>query len=60
MWRSGPFWPFLTAENGAFCTFVLDSKVLPLMNVILKGLGNNGIFAENPLKFRLIALKLSF
>ena len=33
--------------------------MLPQKN-ILTGNGNNGVFAENPLKFKMVALKIEF
>ena len=60
LWKSSPFWPFVVAEPDIFHSFVTAREVLPDKNVIRKGYGNNGIFAENPLKFNLIALNIVF
>ena len=59
MWKSAPFWP-LVCQNYVFRDFVKDHRVLLQVNVIAAGKGNNGIFAEEPLKFKMIALKISF
>ena len=59
VWESAPFWP-LISENSVFRDFVKDHRLLPQVNVIKAGKGNNGIFAEEPLKFKMIALKISF
>ena len=60
LWRSSPFWPSLVAEPEVFHSFVKAKEVLPCSNVIRKESGSNGIFADNPLKFKLIALKIVF
>ena len=59
MWKSAPFWP-LVCQNYVFRDFVKDHRLLPQVNVIAAGKGNNGIFAEEPLKFKMVALKISF
>ena len=59
MWKSAPFWPLVCKEN-VFSDFVRDIRVLPEQNVIVSGQGNNGVFASEPLKFKLLALKIEF
>ena len=57
-WKSAPFWPFLVNESDEFRTMVKESEVLPQANLIKKGQGNNGIFGIDPLKFKMIALRI--
>ena len=59
MWESAPYWP-LVCHNYVFRDFVKDHRVLPQANVIVAGKGNNGVFAEEPLKFKMVALKIAF
>lgn len=60
MWQSAPFWPLICNDHGIFRDFIKDHKILPQENVISAGQGNNGFFASEPLKFKLIALKIGF
>ena len=60
MWQSAPFWPLICNDHGIFRDFTKDHKILPQENVISAGQGNNGVFASEPLKFKLIALKIGF
>ena len=58
----GPFWPFFISDGEMFKKFVVSKVILPRRDVTEKGHGNNGIFADNPLEFKLIglALKIAF
>ena len=60
MWQSAPFWPLICNDHGIFRDFIKDHKILPQENVISAGQENNGFFASEPLKFKLIALKIGF
>lgn len=60
LWKSAPFWPELLYKDSSFKYFVSESFLLPSQNVIVKGRGNNGIFARSRLSFRMIALKIRF
>ena len=39
---------------------IVDTFVLPRINVIKRGLGNNGFFVKEPLSFNMLALKFVF
>lgn len=60
LWKSAPFWPMLQPTENDFAEFVKDYKILPQYNVTKSGCGNNGIFGENPLSFKMLALKVIF
>lgn len=57
-WKSAPFWSELVSENGTFRDFVKDSKILQQQDVITQSHSKFGIFSENPLKFKLVALRI--
>ena len=59
-WKSGPFWSELVDRDSVYRSFVADACILPRSGIIVEGRGNNGIFAEVPLSFDMIALKLRF
>ena len=56
--KSAPFWSELVSENGTFRDFVKDSKILQQQDVITQSHRKFGIFSENPLKFKLVALRI--
>ena len=61
VWQSAPYWPLICLKyENVFRSFVRVHKMLPQKNIILTGNGNNGVFAENPLKFKMVALKIEF
>ena len=57
-WPSAPFYPVIF--KGKHTRFVKEILRLPKLNIINKGLGNNGIFESNPLAFDMLALRLDF
>ena len=57
-WPSAPFYPVIF--KGKYTRFVKEILRLPKLNIINKGLGNNGIFESNPLAFDMLALRLDF
>ncbi|MES9972159.1 MAG: reverse transcriptase domain-containing protein, partial [Candidatus Thiodiazotropha sp.] len=59
-WQSASFWPLICSDKGVFRDFVKDHRILPQENIISVGKGNNGVFAFEPLKFKLIAVKIAF
>lgn len=54
-WPSAPFYPIL--RNEMFKKHVTGQIVLARRNIIKEGLGNNGIFAKEPLSFNMLAVK---
>lgn len=58
-WPSAPFYPSFF-KDGKCHSFVHDIVKLPRINVVKKGLGNNGIFETSPLPFDMLALRLDF
>ena len=59
-WHSAPFWSFLMHTDGSFRFFVQDFRFLSRSNSVKAGRGNNGIFAQRPLHFSMIALKIKY
>ena len=60
-WASAPFWPLLCESKGCFKKFVLDCIDLPTEKVFYtKYKSGNGIFGNQNLKFRMIALRICF
>ena len=57
-WPSAPFYPALQSDSVK--SHIVDTFVLPRINVIKKGLGNNGFFVKEPLSFNMLALKFVF
>ena len=55
-WKSAPFWPLLFGKTSSFSEMIQ----LPNRNVIDVGLGNNGLFKNNPLSFRMLAVRFKF
>ena len=55
-WKSAPFWPLLFGKTSSFSEMIQ----LPKINVIDVGLGNNGLFKNNPLSFRILAVRFEF
>ena len=43
--------------RGVFFEFITDVHYLPIVDCTWKGAGKNGIFADNPLKFKMVALR---
>ena len=61
VWHSTPYWLVICLKyENIFRSFVREHKMLPQKNIILTGNGYNGVFAENPLKFKMVALKIEF
>ena len=58
LWQSAPFWPVLQPSENCFTHFVKEFRLLPQLNVIVPGNGNNGIFSKIPLPFKLMAVKI--
>lgn len=56
-WESAPFWPILIKAKGEYCDFIIDVAYLPFTGVVTPGRGDNGMFAKEPLSFRLMALR---
>lgn len=56
-WESAPFWSMIINRKGEYCDFVKDVFELPLTGVVTPGRGNNGMFTNEPLSFRLLALR---
>ena len=59
-WESAPFWPLLCESKGCFKKFVLDSIDLHIEVFHTKCKSGNGIFGNQNLKFRMIALRIFF
>ena len=55
-WPSAPFYPVVFKSEKS--SYIKEVERLPRCNIISKGLGNNGIFGENPLAFDMLALKM--
>ena len=47
-------------ENGIFYEFIKDIYYLSQKDCIFTGAGTNGVFADNPLKFIMVALRIVF
>jgi len=41
-------------------SFVKETRYLTDNNIIVKGIGNNGVFVNFPLKFKMLTLKIEF
>jgi hypothetical protein len=48
----------LYKQKGIFHKFIKDIYYLPQKDCIFTGVGKNGVFADNPLKFRMVALRI--
>ena len=59
-WFSAPFTPLLISDQRKFKGFIKDEFLLPISGAIQSGRGNNGVFAKEPLSFRMVALKCRF
>ena len=59
-WNSAPYMCMLMSANRTYKSFVKDTYKLPSFGSIVKGKGNNGVFASEPLNFSMIALKCRF
>ena len=57
-WPSAPFYPVIAKREQN--SFIKEILRLPRLNIIHKGLDNNGILGENPLSFDMLALNLYF
>lgn len=57
-WKSAPFWPLILAESGRFKKYIVDIYVFPRKGSICKGSGNNGMFTDDVLSFRILGLKI--
>ena len=58
-WTSAPFWPMLLRNEGNFNDFVSEYEYFQ-GNLTKRGRGQNGIFGEGFLKFRILALRIRF
>ena len=56
--RLRPF--YLALQSDSVKSHIVDTFVLPRINVIKKGLGNNGLFVKKTLSFNMLALKFVF
>lgn len=56
-WKSAPFWSMITNGKGEYYDFIKDVFELPVLGAETPGRGNNGMFANESLSFRLLALK---
>ena len=59
VWKSAPYWPIIQ-KNDIFHEFIKDIHYLPQKDCIFTGDGKNGVFADNPLKFKMVALRIVF
>ena len=57
-WPSAPI--YLALQSDSVKSHIVDTFVLPRINVIKNGLGNNGLFVNKPLSFNMLALKFVF
>ena len=55
-WHSAPYYPALQSE--LVRRRIVDTFVLPRIDAIKEGLGNNGMFAKEPLSFNMLAFKI--
>ena len=55
-WPSAPYYPALQSE--LVRRRIVDTFVLPRIDAIKEGLGNNGMFAKEPLSFNMLAFKI--
>ena len=61
LWRSSSFWPMLCLEDGSFIHSVKDMIDLPRhKSSHIPCKSGRGIFGNNDLKFRMLALKIDF
>jgi len=58
-WKSASFWPIVHSHIG-FAHFIKDLCYLSEGKNIVKGTGKNGVFAEWPLKFKMLVIKIQF
>jgi hypothetical protein len=58
-WKSAPYWPIIQ-KNCIFHEFIKDIHYLPQKDCIFTGAGKNGVLADNPLKFKMVALRIVF
>ena len=58
-WKYAPFWPLIYNINN-ISLFVKETRYLTDNNIIVKGTGNNGVFVNFPLKFKILTLKIEF
>ena len=59
-WKSAPFRPLLFGARKMSENSISEIVQLPRGNVIDVGFGNNGIFQNNPLSFRKLAIRFKF
>jgi hypothetical protein len=57
VWKSAPYWPIIQKKD-IFHEFIKDIHYLPQQDCIITGDGKNGVFADNPLKFKMVALRI--
>jgi len=54
VWKSAPYWPIIQKKD-IFHEFIKNIHYLPQKDCIFTGDGKNGVFADNPLKFKMVA-----
>ncbi|KAH3847037.1 uncharacterized protein LOC127873650 isoform X1 [Dreissena polymorpha] len=59
-WESAAFWPLITDGKGGYSKNVKDVYILPQTGVINPGRGNNGLFGNEHLPFRMLALRFDW
>ena len=59
-WKSAMYWPMLVVQQGSFKSFVREFIILPQNNLISSGDCKRGLFAEEALKFKMIAFRIQF
>lgn len=59
-WKSAAYWPLLFKGEHKSEYFISQVLPLPLRNIIDAGFSNNGIFQQDPLPFRMIAVRICF
>jgi hypothetical protein len=59
VWKSAPYWPIIHTK-GIVHKFIKDIHYLPQKYCIFTGAGKSGVFADNPLQFKMVALRMVF
>ena len=60
LWTSAPYWVLLHKTDNNCMYFVKNKQILTHENLIVTGRGNNGAFANTPLKFKMVAFRIRF
>ena len=58
--KSTIYWPILVDQQGSFKSFVREFIILPQNNLITSEDCKCGIFAEEPLRFKMTAFRIQF